>query len=141
MRKFLFLTVKQRAVFDFVRHRIYDGMPPTQHEIGEHIGVSGKAAHDYLQALGKKGFLRLTPGKARSIFLRPPYKDASRHTLISDVDIPELDIQKDDFLHINTDTPVSAEGDLILSDQGEIKRFATGDGVLGRIVGISKKIQ
>ena len=138
MRKFL--TDKQRLVFDFVRQKIYDGMPPTHREIGEHMGVSSVAAREHLQAVAKKGFVRLALGKSRSIFLRPPYKDASRHTLIADVDIPQLDIQKGDFLHINTDKPVSAEGDLILSTQGKIKRFATGDRVFGRVVGVSRKI-
>lgn len=42
MRKFL--TDKQRRVFDFVRQRIYNGMPPTQREISEHIGVFGRVA-------------------------------------------------------------------------------------------------
>ena len=136
-----FLTDKQRSIFDFVRQKIYDGMPPTQREISEHIGVSGKAAYDHLQAIAKKGFIRLSPGKTRSIFLRPPYKDASRHTLIADAGVPQLDIQKGDFLHINTNNPVATEGDLILSDQGKIKQFAAGDVTFGKIVGVSRRIQ
>lgn len=139
MRKFL--TDKQRSIFDFVRQEIYNGLPPSFREIGKHFGISGKAAYDHLHAIAKKGFIRIASGKSRSIFLRPPYKDASRHTLIADAGVPQLDIQKGDFLHINTNNPVATEGDLILSDQGEIKQFAAGDVTFGKIVGVSRRIR
>ena len=140
MRKFL--TGGQRLVFDFLRQKIYNGLPPTLREIGAHFGISDTAARNCLQAIAKRGFIRIAPGKSRSIFLRPPYKDASRHTLVvsDDVDIPQLDIQKGDFLHIDTEKPVVVEGDLILSTHGEIKRFATGDGVFGKVVGVSRRL-
>ena len=138
MRKFL--TDKQRLVFDFVREKIYNGMPPTLREIGVHFGISDTAVYNYLYALTKKGFIRIAPGKPRAIFLRPPYKDASRHTLIANMDIPQVDIQKDDFLHIDTEKPVAVEGDLILSDHGEIKRFAAGDSVFAKVVGVSRRL-
>ena len=138
MRKFL--TDRQRLVFDFLRQKIYNKMPPTLREIGAHFGISDTAARNCLQAIAKRGFIRVAAGKSRSIFLRPPYKDASRHTLIADVDIPQLDIQKGDFLHIDTEKPVVVEGDLILSTHSEIKRFAAGDVAFGKVVGVSRRL-
>ena len=50
-----------------------------------------------------------------------------------------MDIRKGDFLHIDTGKPV-ADGEVILSTQGEIKRFATGDMAFGKVVGFSRAI-
>ena len=139
MRKSKFLTGRQRIVFDFIRQRIYNGLPPTIREIGEHCGFSGRAACDHLRAIAAKGYIRIEPGKPRSIFLLPPYKDDTRHSFVVKADVPELDIQKDDSLLIDTAKPVE-DGDVILSTQGEIKRFSAGDTAFGKVVGYSRTI-
>ena len=138
MRKFL--TGKQRAVFNFVRQKIYNGFPPSLREIAEHCGFSYKRAFDHLRALIKKGYIRIEPGKARSIFLLPPYKDDTRHSLLVETDVPDMDIQKGDFLHIDTGKPI-VDGEVILSTQGEIKRFCAGDVAFGKVVGFSRAIK
>ena len=139
MRKTKFLTGKQRVVFDFVRQKIYEGLPPTTQEIGEHFGFSGKAAVDHLWALRKKGYLRWQDGKPRTLTLLPPYKDDTRHSFVVKTDVPELDIQKGDCLLIDTGKPI-AEGEAILSVEGEIKRFSAGDTAFGKVMGISREI-
>ena len=88
----------------------------------------------------KKGYIRIEPGKARSIFLLPPYKDDTRHSHLVETDVPDMDIRKGDFLHIDTGKPV-ADGEVILSTQGEIKRFAAGDTAFGKVVGFSRPIE
>lgn len=66
------LTVRQQAIYDFVRERIAaDGLPPTWAEIAEAFGFrQTRAAQKHLLALEAKGCLTLLPGKARGIRLR-----------------------------------------------------------------------
>ena len=139
MRKTKFLTGRQRVVFDFVRQKIYGGIPPTIHEIADHFGLSYKRVHDLLKAIARKGYIRIEPRKPRSIFLLPPYKDDTRHAYVVKADVPELDIQKGDCLLIDTGKPV-AEGEVVLSTQGQIKRFCTGDTAFGKVMSISRPI-
>ena len=140
MRRTKFLTGRQRVVFDFIRQRIYGGLPPSIYEIGEHFGFSGKAASDILRLIAKKGYIAWESGKRRAITLLPPYKDDTRHSfVVSKTDAAELNIRKDDFLLIDTAKPVT-EGDVILSTQGEIKRFSAVDVPFGKVVGFSRPI-
>lgn len=137
MRKFL--TGKQRAVFNFIRQRIYEGLPPSCSEIASHFGFLPKAGWDYLNVLEKKGYITRSPNKARTIELLPPYKDDTRYSVVSDKDLPELDIQKGDYLLLDTSQPAS-KGDVCLSTQGEIKCFAAGDIVFGKVVSFAREI-
>ena len=137
MRKFL--TGRQRIVFDFIRQEIYTGLPPSIREIAAHLGVTERTAYDHLWRIRKKGYIHWEDNKPRTLTLLPPYKDDTRHSLVADTDVPELDIQKGDFLLIDTGKPV-ADGDVILSTQGEIKRFATGDAAFGKVIGFSRTI-
>ncbi|MCL5021862.1 MAG: transcriptional repressor LexA [Nitrospirae bacterium] len=65
------LTEKQRTVYkflaEFMRRR---GYPPTIREIGEHFGFLWSAARGHLQALERKGYVRLDRAKSRGIELR-----------------------------------------------------------------------
>ena len=137
MRKFL--TGRQRVVFDFVRQRIFNDYPPTFREVAAHLGISQKAAYDHLWAIRKKGYIDWQDDSARTFALLPPYNDDTRHSLVADADIPQLNIRKGDYLHVDTGKPV-ADGDVILSAQGEIKRFSVGDIAFGKVVGVSRPI-
>ena len=139
MRRNKFLTGRQRVVFDFIRQKIYEGLPPTYGEIATHFGFSVKAAYDYLWALRKKGRIHWEDDKPRTITLLPPYKDDTRHAYVAKTDVPELDIQKGDSLLIDTGKPI-ADGDVILSVQGEIKRFSAEDTAFGKVMSISRPI-
>ena len=139
MQKTKFLTGRQRVVFDFIRQKIYGGLPPTLNEIGDHFGFSAKGASDHLRAIATKGYIRLEPGKPRAIFLLPPYKNDTRHSYVVKKDVPELDIQKGDCLLIDTGKPI-AEGEVILSVEGEIKRFSARDTAFGKVMSISREI-
>ena len=139
MRKSKFLTGRQRVVFDFVRQKIYEGLPPTIYEIAANFGFSPPRANEILYVLQKKGYLHLEANKRCAISLLPPYKDDTRHSFVVKKDVPELDIQKGDSLLIDTAKPVE-DGDVILSTQGEIKRFSAGDTAFGKVVGYSRTI-
>lgn len=62
------LTDKQAQVLGFLReHIIEHGYPPTMREIGSHFGFSFPAAKGHLQALERKGYVKLNAGKSRGI--------------------------------------------------------------------------
>ncbi len=62
------LTKKQDRIFGFVRKHVQDiGYPPTVREIGTAFGISEKGAHDHLNAIEKKGYIRRAPKKPRAI--------------------------------------------------------------------------
>ena len=64
------LTDRQRRVLEFLQESLANqGMPPTIREIGEAMGFTFPAARGHLQALEKKGFLKLHAGKSRGIEL------------------------------------------------------------------------
>ena len=64
------LTEKQQRVLGFLEEFLAEqGMPPTIREIGDAMGFTFPAARGYLQALEKKGFLKLHAGKSRGIEL------------------------------------------------------------------------
>ncbi|MES0491174.1 MAG: transcriptional repressor LexA [Leptospirales bacterium] len=64
----LSLTEKQNRVLNFVTEHIEKlNFPPTVREIASYFGVSGKAAHDHLRAIAKKGYINLFTGSARGI--------------------------------------------------------------------------
>ena len=62
------LTKKQDRIFEFVRKHVQDtGYPPTVREIGTNFRISEKGAHDHLNAIEKKGYIRRIPKKPRAI--------------------------------------------------------------------------
>ena len=65
------LTVKQRAVYDFIRSRIEgERCPPTVREIADHFNIkSPKGASDHLAMLERKGWITRTAGLSRGIQL------------------------------------------------------------------------
>jgi len=64
----LVLTARQREVLDFIRQFITQaGYPPTVREIGAHFGFVPRSVFDHLKALERKGYLRRTASKSRSL--------------------------------------------------------------------------
>jgi repressor LexA len=62
------LTARQREVLEFVRHfTVQAGYPPTVREIGAHFGFVPRSVFDHLKALERKGYLRRTASKSRSL--------------------------------------------------------------------------
>ena len=66
-----YLTVKQRDVLDFIRHRIdADGVAPTLQEIADEFGFSSTAsAQKHVGLLERKGFLRREKHQKRGLVL------------------------------------------------------------------------
>ncbi len=96
------LTPRQTTVLNAISTHIEKyGYPPTRQELAELIGaVSGNAAQCHLEALVKKGWVSLKPGKGRGIALTEaakgeysekgescPYRDYSRQELIEEVEL------------------------------------------------------
>jgi repressor LexA len=62
------MTSRQREVLDFIRHfTTQAGYPPTVREIGAHFGFVPRSVFDHLKALERKGYLRRTATKSRSL--------------------------------------------------------------------------
>lgn len=68
------LTPRQREVLEFIQHFLAKaGYPPTVREIGAHFGFVPRSIFDHLKALERKGYLRRTASKSRSLqVLDPP---------------------------------------------------------------------
>jgi repressor LexA len=62
------LTSRQKEVMSFITGYIrVCAYPPTIREIGDHFAISVKGAYDHVEALRKKGFLRLGNRRSRTI--------------------------------------------------------------------------
>ncbi len=73
MKERLVLTARQREVLDFIRHFMAEaGYPPTVREIGAHFGFVPRSVFDHLKALERKGYLRRTASKSRSLQILEP---------------------------------------------------------------------
>jgi repressor LexA len=68
------LTQKQQKVLDFIHAENLAGRPaPTQRELADHFHFkSQRAAACHIEALKRKGFLEINPGKARSLQVTSP---------------------------------------------------------------------
>lgn len=68
------LTPRQAQVLEFINDYLEEhGYPPTVREVAANFGFrSPRAAHDHMKALQKKGFLRSTPGKPRTLEVLTP---------------------------------------------------------------------
>ncbi len=65
------LTERQRQTLEFIAETVTErGYPPTVREICEALGLaSSSTAHSHLQALQRKGYIRIDPTKPRAIEL------------------------------------------------------------------------
>ena len=62
------LTTKQHIALDVIcQYQIEKGFPLTIRELGDALGISGKAAMDYVTALERKGYIRTQDLKPRTI--------------------------------------------------------------------------
>jgi repressor LexA len=65
------LTDRQRQTLNFIAETVTErGYPPSVREIGEALGLaSSSTVHSHIQALQRKGFIRVDPTKPRAIEL------------------------------------------------------------------------
>ena len=71
------LTDKQKRILEFlIEHAKNHGYPPTVREIGAHFRFLWAAARRHLQAIERKGFIKLNPAKSRGIEI-PSLKPSS----------------------------------------------------------------
>jgi repressor LexA len=64
------LTTRQKEVLSFIAEYISaHSYPPTIREVAEYFSVSVKGAHDHVTALKKKGFLKQTDKRSRTMEL------------------------------------------------------------------------
>jgi repressor LexA len=73
------LTDIQTTVFEFIREKLTTGQSaPTSREVAAEFGWSSKrAAECHIEALVKKGYLTVTPGKVRSLRLKGDVRPTS----------------------------------------------------------------
>ncbi|MEV8344635.1 winged helix-turn-helix transcriptional regulator [Streptomyces niveus] len=64
------LTEKREAILSFIRSATQEhGLPPSQNEIGEAVGLAKSSVNYQLQVLEEMGYLRCNPGRLRSVVL------------------------------------------------------------------------
>ncbi len=79
------LTEKQFKILLFLNEHIDRlGFPPSLREAADYFSISIKAVQDYLKALDKKGYIKLTPGIARGLEL---LKKEIFNNAVSDTDM------------------------------------------------------
>ena len=72
-------TKKQGQYLAFIhQYTNVHGVPPAEHEMQRHFGVSPPSVHQMVINLEKKGFIERTPGIARSIRVLVPTEDLPR---------------------------------------------------------------
>jgi repressor LexA len=80
------LTERQREVLIFITEYINThAYPPTMREIGDYFSISVKGAYDHVEALRKKGVLRLKDKRSRTIEIIKYDRETGTNTII---DIP-----------------------------------------------------
>jgi hypothetical protein len=69
-------TKRQREYLTFINHytNVY-GVPPAEHEMQRHFGVSPASVHRMVIHLEQKGLIERTPGIPRSIRILAPVRD------------------------------------------------------------------
>lgn len=84
------LTARQQQILDLIREAIENtGFPPTRAEIANELGFrSVNAAEEHLQALARKGAIKITPGVSRGIRLC----DLSQSEPQSQLTLPHADL-------------------------------------------------
>jgi SOS-response transcriptional repressor LexA len=62
------ITARQRMALKFIDGEITkNGRAPSLVELGKHMGITTKCAHEYVTALHKKAFIHSERGVARGI--------------------------------------------------------------------------
>ncbi len=74
------ITEPQRRTLAAIRaHIARRGFPPTVQELGELLGIAPASAHEQVNQLVRKGYLRRDTGKARSLeVLKEPKRAKTR---------------------------------------------------------------
>jgi repressor LexA len=82
------LTRRQEQILDFIQKKQQiEGITPSLREIAHHFGFrSPRAAADHVDALGRKGFVAIKAGTARSLRIISPLQDLRKRV----ADIPLL---------------------------------------------------
>ena len=62
------LTVRQREVLEFINTYVdRHPYPPSIRELSDHFSISVRAGYDHLKALQKKGYVRSSDGRSRTL--------------------------------------------------------------------------
>jgi repressor LexA len=87
------LTQRQREVLLFITGYINTHTyPPTMREIGDYFSISVKGAYDHVDALRKKGFLRLEDKRSRTIEIIKRDQETGARTEDMIINIPLVGI-------------------------------------------------
>jgi len=74
---------QERALATIRQFSSRHGFPPTVKELGQELGIAPASAHELMAGLQRKGYLRRSPGKARSLeILRQPGLDTTQLVVV-----------------------------------------------------------
>jgi repressor LexA len=129
------LTSRQRDVLGFITDYIrIHAYPPTIREIGDRFAISVKGAYDHVEALRKKGFLRLGNKRSRTIEVVKAGGEDSKDTEREVIEVPLLGT-------VAAGRPILSEENwerFILIPRAQLKKNAThfavrvrGDSMIG----------
>lgn len=95
------LTDRQRELLEFIKAYINKmGYPPSWQEMADGMGTTQGAIHPKINALAKKGYIRYDYYKPRTLEVHEMY--------IAEADVPELDVEQGDYLHIKNGRVLTA---------------------------------
>ena len=141
------LTDRQQEIFDFILSCIAVKYPPTLSEIADYFGFSGKAAHDHLIALEKKGKIERIAHSPRCIRILGD-SDTGIDTLMpseiltleitSEMRVKAEGFKVGEFIRLRRQ-PYGVSGDVVLVNANGLLMLhrLKGDvrGILGKVVG------
>jgi repressor LexA len=145
------LTHRQQQVLDYIKEHLSDhGYPPTLREIAGRFDLSGpRAAVKHLEALGRKGHIRRSPGSSRGIEVLFPgntLRSSGQEVVTAGRGIPvlgtvpagPLDLAiEDEENTLILDPSIAHEGTFLLKVKGD---SMTGDHILpGDMVLVNKQ--
>ncbi|MFE6031035.1 LexA family protein [Streptomyces niveus] len=133
------LTEKRGAILSFIRSATQEnGFPPSQHEIGEAVGLAKSSVTYQLQVLEEMGYLRCNPGRFRSVVLVTRAVESAKPAVQENSGPPrQLRGCPDIFLQRMTGKPLShgPQGMIIDGDLLVVKRQHTAaDGDLAAVL-------
>jgi repressor LexA len=110
------LTWRQQKILHFIKHYAqHCGYMAALREIGDAVELASTSSVSYqLSELQRKGYLRRTPGRPRSIELRLPGQPTIRLEMHDSADLPQQD---------STSTPVPLYGQIAAGPQNLTERI------------------
>jgi len=124
------LTARQKEILGFIHEYIQtNNYPPTVRETARAFSISVKGAYDHLKALEKKGCIKTSEKRSRSIELVIPPKDGA--PVIQIPLLGEIAAGKPIFADENFERTIAIPSDLIANRVPHFALKVRGDSMIG----------